>query len=154
MKYCHKIHIILVCFIVFWGCSKADKSVKLEDQVLKTLELTHTNCKQLKSASPEEYIEYQTTEDNFLSIKHVNASLNCCPDSILVVSGIKDGKLNYTVCHKAIYCNCNCYYDLNCKIGPLEYGKYTFRISVCTGAKAEFILNFTGNTNGKYYLKK
>jgi len=144
-----------IIVIMALGCKKNnDNSIQIEDSILKIKDLSFSGCKQTsKSAENNEYLEYFTVDSNYLFIRHVNASLNCCPDSIKVVSSILNGKIQYSVCQKEAICNCNCLYDITCKIGPLAFTSYSMIINVCTGSTAEFKIDFCNNTNGKYIIK-
>lgn len=151
--------IIFLCGVIgitAFSCKKNnDNSRKIEDKLLKIEDLSYSGCKQAtKSTGNTEYLEYYTVDSNYLFIKHINASLNCCPDSIKVISSILNGKIQYSVCQKESNCNCNCLYDITCKIGPLVYANYTMKISVCTGSTAEFKMDFNNTTNGKFEILK
>ena len=136
------------------GCKKSN-SVDMADRVLVVEDLSHSACKTnaARSSEREEYLEYHTVDSNYLYIKHVNASLNCCPDSIMVYSSIYDGKLQYLLCNKNNNCNCNCLYDVICKIGPLDYASYSMVVGVCTGSSAEIKIDFNDKTEGRIVIK-
>ena len=144
-----------IILILISSCQKnIERQIYIEDKVLNINSLTYSDCKQNSSSSEiTEYLEYNTVDSNYLFVKHLNASLNCCPDSIKVNSFIADGEIYYSVCQKAPNCNCNCLYDISCVIGPLVYAKYQMRINVCTGTNADFTLDFNSKTNNKIIFK-
>ncbi len=117
---------ILVLFfsVTVVGC--ADKEDKPNEQSVfaGVKDLSHTNCKTVtRSSVRKEYLEL-SEEDKYLVIKHINAVFNCCPKELLVTSKISNDTIFINETEKESLCDCICPYDLNYKIGALNYSKY------------------------------
>lgn len=158
MKHLTRLFLSGIVAIALLSCNKNNDSAKIKDRTLTVKNLSHSDCKlhtTKVSTDNSEYIEYSTVDANYLLIKYVNVSLNCCPDSIKVISRVEDGKIKYSIFEKTPWgCNCNCLYDVSCRIGPLEYAIYPIKIIVGPEQVAEFTIFFNSSTNGRFTIKK
>jgi hypothetical protein len=116
--------------------------------------IKHSDCKTLKSlqSAKQDCVEYQTISGNYLKIKRINTAFNCCIDGILVL--VKENQNNeITISETEICttpCSCNCLYDIEYTLGPLDYGTYTFHIIEEYADTMNFVIDFTSSTQGTY----
>ncbi len=76
----------------------------------------------------ENVIEYESTEDGYLTIQDVNAVFGC--DAELSATAVTTGSNEITITENAhSTSNCECPYDLTIKVGPLKPGNYTLHIN-------------------------
>lgn len=89
--------------------------------------LGRTDCKPLTTIeefdSGVECIEY-SYQNGHLSIKHVNAGLNCCPDPMNASITVDNGTIIIDESKAANGCKCNCLFDIDYKIDNLPAGTY------------------------------
>jgi len=145
---------VLTVFISFTGCENNDVT---NSKTLEVKDLTYEGCKEQKNISDsiEEYIEYYTIDSNYLAIKHVNAIFNCCPEEINIKAKIENSKIFYNSFHKVDGCRCYCLYDTYCKIGPLSFSEYTFKVNTYgIDEPIELTLDFSQATQGKYTIER
>ena len=116
--------------------------------------IKHTDCKTFKSldSAKLDCIEYQTVQDNYLKINRINVAFNCCIDGVLVL--VSDNQENEITIKETEMCTtpclCNCLYDLEYTIGPLEFGSYTLRVIEEYADTMNFEIEFTQTTQGVY----
>ncbi len=122
------------------GCD--DKNEKPNEQTVFTgaKDLSHTDCKTAtKSSERKEYLELSEA-DKYLAIKHINAVFNCCPGELLVTSEVRNDTIFINETEKEAGCKCICPYDLEYKVGALDYGKYHVILSDSKSYKVKFSL--------------
>jgi hypothetical protein len=145
--------IILIVFTVT-SCENKDET---NSKTLEVKDLTYEGCKEQKNISDsiEEYIEYYTMDSNYLAIRYVNAIFNCCPKEINIEAKIENSKIFYNSFHKVDGCRCYCLYDTYCKIGPLSFSEYTFKINTYgIDEPIELSLDFSPATQGEYTIER
>lgn len=153
---------ILFFLIVFAGCDKENSGEKIQ---LK--DFSYSGCKEntdvvsrsghltrSTGANQEEYIEYEATADGCLNIKHVNATFNCCPDTIKTTISSDRGEIKIIETETGAICNCICSYDLEYKIGPFTNQKYTLILYRDTREYARLTINYTQSLNNTFIIKK
>ncbi len=62
-----------------------------------------------------------------LSLKHLNAGFNCCPESLWCTVTYRNDTILVQELEKHVGCKCNCLYDLDIEIAGVESGKYQLR---------------------------
>lgn len=126
---------------------------KQEASEISVKELSHNGCKPngAKFGEPERF-EYRTVNGHFLSMKHINAVFNCEPGSIIVSATVSYDTIKITENETDHYANCICNYDLNFKVGPLDYRQYQVAVYKSTLLHATFPVNFHPNTDGAYVM--
>lgn len=108
-----------------------------------------------KSASEEEeYIVYKGHKDGYLYIRHINATFNCCPDTMKVTAVISGNRLIVNEREIVPRCNCTCRYDLEYKIGPLSTQKYTLHIYKDALRYTEFSFTYNASLNSRFIIRK
>ncbi len=135
-------------FIGIVGCD--DKEEKSNEQSIFTgvKDLSHTECKaETKAFLGKEYLNLKA-EGKYLAVEHINAVFNCCPGELSVTSKVSNDTIFINETEKEAGCKCICPYDLNYKVGALEYGKYHVILSQMDANTilVEFDLNFNSET--------
>ncbi len=105
--------------------------------------------------SNKTYVLY-SDEGKTLSLKHINAAFNCCPESITASATIANGTIlieeKEDTSRRA--CNCLCLYDLDMKIENVEAGQYVMKFIEpyrYTGDPAiEFTIDLAQQTSGVF----
>jgi len=120
---------LLVCCLIIAGCERE------KQQVTVTLK-DHTGCKGLKSASYSDVPNTQScinwSYDNstgVLSLTHVNAGFNCCPEKLSCDIALAGDTLVIKEKEKSALCNCDCLFDLFIEVNHLEQQSYFIRIN-------------------------
>ncbi|HNW97699.1 MAG TPA: hypothetical protein PKK00_04720 [Bacteroidales bacterium] len=113
------------------GKCKKKRKLTITGQVIK-----YTKCKSEYDSgytpviTPDSLscIDYAYDESNKkLSIKHINAGFNCCPDSLYCnVSASKDTIIIQEF-QKKNGCKCNCLYDLDIVLNGVQAEKYIIK---------------------------
>ncbi len=147
---------ILAAFLLLgiYSCENNEEKIENKENTLSISDFTHSNCKpNTKSLFGKEYLELEA-EDKFLKVKHINATFNCCPSKLLVNSKISNDTITINEDEKDGVCNCICTYDLDYKIGTLEYGKYHIILNKMNSVFYEFDLDFNSETNEVVNINK
>lgn len=98
------------------------------------LETTHSDC---KNGGKDPYVDDDTMiysydeEAQVLTVTHVNAEFNCCPDDILAEGEIAGQTIRIWEQEETTApCNCMCDYDVTSKVPAVAPGDYTLEIFV------------------------
>jgi hypothetical protein len=130
-----KISLMFIIAVVMFGCEKDNN--KSQQLTITGKYLSHSECKSgLKSAvetieTPDTLscIEYSFNEStNKLSIKHVNAGFNCCPDTMFCLISVKQDTIIIEEKEQGGMCNCDCIYDLNMELSGVAAKKYQVKV--------------------------
>lgn len=120
----------------------------------------HSDCKNgLKSTSlltetPDSLscVEYSFNEKkNILTLTHINAGFNCCPDSLYCFVGSVGDTIHIQEFESSNTCRCNCLYDINIDITGVESKTYLLQlIEPYAESQAEllFEINLNESTTG------
>jgi hypothetical protein len=150
--------------LTFICCEKNNPNEK--QLIIKGQLISNSTCKNdLKSGSQIvetsdslSCVEYSfDNEKNKLTIKHINAGFNCCPDRIYCKIGLKGDTILIQEFEKSAQCNCNCLYDLNIEVNGVEMKKYLIKfIEPYAGEqnKLVFEINLNENSNGSYCVAR
>ncbi len=112
----------LVLFLSFSGCDNEFSS--REPSVLLT---AYSSCKYLKSSevqngwpdSVSAVIYSYSKSEEILSLIHINAGFNCCPEKFLCKVSLNGDTLRLVENEKEALCDCNCLYDLDIEISDV-----------------------------------
>jgi len=145
-----KLVLAAICFMLtFAGCSDGDKEanpVQPEEEPYGVL-LSRSDCKELvvpagerreeskdghygvylERVSGEDCVEYGLNGDT-LSLKHINAAFNCCPEEIMIDASVIGDTIVVTEREKEALCDCLCLYDLKMAIYNVSADAYTIVI--------------------------
>jgi len=124
--------IIFLCGIIVlsaFGCKDNKNLLIPENRLLEVKNLIYDGCKSVNDSVDDvnEYIELQTVDSNYLEVNHINVLFNCCP-SIIIHARVEDRAIICNEIDTLPMCNCMCLFDINYKIGPLEYTQYSFEL--------------------------
>ncbi len=142
-------HQILYSFlfitIALTSCKK-----EFPDDPLAIDKLSISDCKtkgdNSKAADPE-YITIKTVDDYYLHFSHINSILNCEPGKITVAIEIKSDTISVNETEESSLANCVCPYDIEFRLGPLEYGVYPVKFQKGGLTFKEYSLNYNKSTN-------
>jgi len=126
------IPIILVMGLFIISCDKESP----DPLALSGNMVSHSACKnELKSSSLD-----SSTPDSIsciaysydvlahkLSIQHVNAGFNCCPESLYCDIALHGDTILIREYESAAQCHCNCLYDLDMDVTGVDAKKYNVR---------------------------
>jgi len=143
--------------ILVFSCKKDDNKQLLLTGTL----VTYSECKSSKSANlitetPDSLscVDYSfDVSNNKLSIKHINAGFNCCPDSLYCEVTLSNDSIIIQEFEKIAQCNCNCLFDLEIEINGVETKKYQLIfIEPYSGDQEKIIfgLDLTKDDEGSY----
>jgi len=94
---------------------------------------------------------------NTLTITHINAGFNCCPDSLYCKISKNIDTIIIQEFEKIPQCNCNCLYDLDIEINGVESKKYQIKFVepyVGEQGKLEFEIDLKNNEIGSYCVTR
>lgn len=122
--------------------------------------LSHSICKNLlKSTSLMVYtpdslscVQYSfDQQNNKLTLSHINAGFNCCPDSLFCKVDLMDDTIMIYEYEKSALCRCNCLYDLNIEINGVVSDKYHIKFIepyTADQTKLIFDVDLSNNSTG------
>jgi hypothetical protein len=143
-------YLFSIVFIFLVTCCEKETPHK----VLSVGQITYGDCKPAtKKSGDSEYIEYETVDGVYLQMNHVNAWFNCEPGKIFVSAELNNDIIAVDEYEETALANCICAYDLSYRIGPLNYGKYLFKILRGGCIYAEFSINFNSDANGVFIIE-
>ena len=128
--------LLVVCFLTILVVSCIEDAQQPKNLNLSINLTGKSECKSNKSAginqsvtNSQSCIEYsfdQATQK--LTLKHINAGFNCCPESISCTVTFKNDSIIIQESEKSPRCNCDCLYDLDMEVDGVEAGKYQIHI--------------------------
>lgn len=126
-KYNKLILLTVFCFFTFIRCEENLTGKRLNGKLI-----SNSDCKSfLKSNFPDSVscIEYAWNDtNNTLTINHINAGFNCCPESLYCKVSLNNDTIFIQEFEKKALCDCNCLYDLTIEIKDIAAKKYTLNI--------------------------
>ena len=103
-------------------------------------------------------VEYSfDKKKNQLSIKHINAGFNCCPDSLYCKVDLIGDIIQIQEFEKAAQCDCNCLYDLDIEINGVVLKNYQVKFIepyLADQIKLIFKIDLTNDTSGSYCVTR
>jgi len=108
-----------------------------------------SQCKEFTRAKDEvptdqDCLEWSYDGSSFLSLTHINAGFNCCPELAPVVT-VDEGVITIEEVEVTGACDCNCLFDLYYEILNLTPGEYLIRVVEPYAHPEEDPLEFTVN---------
>jgi hypothetical protein len=112
--------------------------------------LNYDGCKEFQKGSvidtstppDQDCMEYQYDGESILSLKHVNAGFNCCPEIAANIT-IEDNIITIEEIEISGECFCLCLFDVDYEISNLPPGEYTIKVNEVYLEEADEILEFT-----------
>lgn len=92
-----------------------------------------------------------------LTLKHLNAGFNCCPESLWCTVAYRNDTIVIQEFEKNLGCKCNCLYDLDIDVLGIEPGNFVVQfIEPYTGnqEKLSFELDLRNNTEGSFCVSR
>lgn len=127
---------IFLFFILFFGCEIEkvnDDNTGDDPPPIVSGQLTsHSDCKEFKSANTAVEIDDTLTcveyiylpSSNQLSLKHINAGFNCCPESLYCHVAVSNDTLIIAEFEQDGLCDCLCLFDLDIEADGIAAKKY------------------------------
>jgi hypothetical protein len=136
----------VVLILLLNCCEKA-----YDPTALSVDQITYGDCKSvIKKSDHPGYIEYKMVDADYLQINHINAWFNCEPGRIFVHAELIRDTILVDENEETGGVNCICPYDLSYRIGPLDYGRYIFRME---RRDIAFSIYFNSSTNGVFRIE-
>ncbi len=144
---------------IIWSCERNNSNGTLaisvtSDMICKSNGLLKTQGTPLENSC----INYTYYGDSLLSLKHINASFNCCPEKFLVEIEVKGDSLIIHEDELKHGCRCNCVFDLDISVRNLPADKYHVRIVEPyvnnTWPRLIFDLDLKKTTTGQYCVTR
>ncbi|MFH1194974.1 MAG: hypothetical protein V1720_04640 [bacterium] len=153
--------LLLILSIVFisQGCSNEEEEKKNPN----ISEVTSSDCKHFQKVvldsitSSDDCIEYSYDGISVLSIKHLNAGFNCCPEKISADFEISGDTIKILESEKSSLCDCNCLYDLEYTIKNIAPKNYFIKVVepyATQGEKLEFQADLHHSNIGTYCVER
>jgi len=97
--------------------------------------ISYTDCKEFKSTFQTEDYSSSTScvtytynsQNEKLSLKHINAGFNCCPGVLYCNIQVSGDSIIIREFEEAPQCNCNCLFDLNIEVTGVEMRNYIIK---------------------------
>jgi hypothetical protein len=147
-------YLLLTLFISLISCN-------LESDKIYGELISHSSCKNDKgfnTNSDKSCIIYEYNIDNeVLTLKHINASYNCCPDHLYSDITIENNTITIVESEKEAGCNCMCLFDLEIAIYNIESNTYLIKYVepyIGSQEKIEFEINLDTSTSGTHCVDR
>lgn len=93
-----------------------------------------------------------------LSLTHVNAGFNCCPEQIHAAVTVTDGTIRIVESETGPNCRCNCLYDLDIVVESIRPQAYTVMVDEplldAREVKMEFPIDLSSETMGEHCVPR
>jgi len=151
--------------LVLFSCSSTTEP---ENDANPAGELTQSSsCKNFTGGtqdwttpSEQDCIEYVYDGESILTLRHINAGFNCCPDSLTAQFHVSVGSIIIDEGEVLDQggCHCLCLYDLDYRIANLPPGPYAIRVNqpyLWPGAAVlEFQVDLSAATSGSHCVER
>lgn len=163
--HCKVILIAAFIFIVaILGCEQDHDNKSAQPLEINGTMTSHTECKPFKLAQDEAIPDSMSCArygydplNNTLTIMHLNAEFNCCPDSLYCKIFASNDTIFIKEIEKGGMCNCLCLYDLTIEVTNVTPQKYTVKFTEPYVGEQEsllFEIDLMQNTSGTYCIKR
>lgn len=117
--------LIFISLALFFACE--DEPIEIpQGKVTKYGECkTFTGFYKSSFSKSESCIIYSYDGIGKLSLKHINAGFNCCPNGIYTTINLTGNKLVINEKENAEDCRCLCLYDIEMEVNNILPGNYT-----------------------------
>lgn len=142
--------IFLLLIVALTSCKK-----EFPNDPLSIKDLSVSDCKTKGGSSKgidPEYITLKTVDDYYLLVNHINAMFNCEPGQITVTIEISSNEISMEEDESSSLADCICPYDIDFKLGPLQYGTYILKFKRGGLTFKEYTLDFKKSTDIKIDL--
>ena len=143
---------LIVAMIFLAACSDKTTEPQGSDGIPSGKVTDYTTCKDSAMAAgrgeipnDRDCIEYAYDGQSVLTLTHINAGFNCCPDSLMAAFHIGSGDIIIDEAELLTSggCHCLCLYDLDYEIRDLPPGEYIIRVNQPYLASRAAVLEFS-----------
>ncbi len=157
------VFVILILGLLSFTIYSCDDTKENESITLRGELIDHSDCKLLKSTFDDSETPDSLTcvnysydpSNNILSLQHINAGFNCCPESLYCSIKLVNDTILIQEFEKSSLCNCCCLFDLNIEIEGVDSKMYTIKfIEPYRNDEEELIfkVNFVQQNSGSFCL--
>ena len=120
--------IIIIAFLMLLSACTKDQPGDWRDPVVSLEEVGA--CKDFGFKTESDYpnntgcLLFEYDGDSILTLTHINAGFNCCPEEFFVEIDIRNDTIYVMESERDGLCDCNCLYDLHFTIQALPPGSY------------------------------
>jgi hypothetical protein len=135
---------ILVFLIITVTASFCKKGSSNDTLAIRNLSVS--SCKTKGGSSKgidSEYINLKTVGDYYLLVNHFNSKFGCQPGKITVSMNVSGSEISIDENESTFISNCVCPYDVDFKLGPLQYITYILKFQKGGVTFKEFTINFS-----------
>ena len=143
-----KIFLVISLSLVMVNCNKHEEPV-LQTPAIEIAGMS--DCKNnssqkalIDTTSNYDCIEYNYQTTGILTLHHINAGFNCCPEMTTEIE-VEGNAIVVREIETSAQCNCNCLFDLDLEIRDLSPGEYLIRVIEPYANQNEDELAFTVN---------
>lgn len=158
-------NLLAVCLLSILVVSCTDDTQQPKNLDLSINLIGKSDCKSNKSAEINQSVTYSQSCIDYsfdqatkkLTLKHINAGFNCCPESLYCTVAYRNDTIVVQEYEKSLGCKCNCLYDLDFEVGGIEPGKYQlYVIEPYAGnqAKLNFELDLRNQKQGSWCVTR
>lgn len=159
------LNLILLTIFIFLlpSCENEENS---EKPSTLTGELSsYSDCKSLKTVQVENdtpdslsCVEYSFDPNtNLLTIQHINAGFNCCPENLYCDVTLNNDTIIIQEFESDGFCDCNCLYDLDIELNGIDSKKYQVKFIepyATSNDEINFEIDLSKSTTGSYCLTR
>jgi len=136
-------------------------SCERDNQIMTGKIINDSGCKNSKSGefktdTPDSlacvFYSYDKSESK-LSVNHINAGFNCCPEKLFCNISLKGDTIIISESEKKTLCRCDCLYDLDIEITGVDAKEYNIKfIEPYAGNQEKIIfhLDLKNTTEGSF----
>jgi len=139
--------VLVVLAIALDSCKK-----EFPNDPLAIKDLLVSECKtngDIVKGTDQEYITVKTVDDFYLLFNHINSIFNCDPGQITVSIEILSNTITLNEDETQSGVRCYCPYDIEFKLGPLQYDTYSIILQKGGLTYKEYTLDFNKSTDIK-----
>jgi len=142
-----------IFFLLFLSFTSCNKEFPKDPLSIKDLSVSDCKTKGVSFGGIDpEYITLKTVDDYYLLVNHINAMFNCQPGQITVAVSFSSNEITMDENESSSLADCICPYDIDFKIGPLQYGTYILKFKRAGFLFKEYTLHFKKSTDIKIDL--
>ena len=145
--------VYIISLLLIAGTTSCKKEFPNDPLSIKDLSVSDCKTKggSTKGTNPE-YITLKTVDDYYLLINHINAMFNCEPGQITVTIAVSSNEISMDENESSSLADCICPYDIDFKLGPLQYETYILKFKRGGFTFKKYTLDFKKSTDIKIDL--
>lgn len=157
--------ILSFLFLFFLISSCSSEFENPEEMDLKISLLGNPQCNGLKSTdryaetpASKSCVEFIFDQDiRKLTLKHLNAGFNCCPESLWCTVAYRNDTIIIQEFEKNMGCKCDCLYDLDIEVEGVDPGNFVIQFVEPYAGNQEkliFELDLRNNAEGSFCVSR